>query len=259
MLRAIDRSQLDDTRSLSNPAFVERVAGIEGTSSRLTAEAEWKRSFTTDGGLVVTPLLAFQADTTHVNESSDSIAAINSMASNPDIGVLADIRSAYNRFLATAGLELRFPVLFSSTSATHVLEPMAQIFARNDPAYQSTLGIPNEDAQSFVFDATTLFERDKFSGYDRIEGGTRANVGFRYSGAFANGWTANGLVGQSYQSRRRKLLRDTGSGQCRRLFGAGDRYVRFRRPVRLCDARPACPLLSAPGWTSRPWKCGAAN
>ena len=49
-----------------------------------------------------------------------------------------------------------------------------------------------------VFDATTLFERDKFSGYDRIEGGTRANVGFRYSGAFGNGWTTNGLVGQSY-------------------------------------------------------------
>jgi LPS-assembly protein len=75
---------------------------------------------------------------------------------------------------------------------------MAQIFARNDPAYQSTLGIPNEDAQSFVFDASTLFERDKFSGYDRIEGGTRANFGFRYSGSFANGWTTNGLVGQSY-------------------------------------------------------------
>ncbi len=197
-LRVIDRTQLDDTYSVAYPAHVERIPGIDGTSSRLTAEAEWQRSFTTDGGLVVTPLLAFQADSTHVNQSSASIDAINSMASNPEIGVMSDIRAAYNRFLATAGLELRFPVLFSSTSATHVLEPTAQIFARNDTAYQNTLGIPNEDAQSFVFDATTLFDRDKFSGYDRIEGGTRANVGFRYSGAFANGWTANGLVGQSY-------------------------------------------------------------
>ncbi len=201
-MRVIDRSRLDESPWIDptdpTPPPVERVPGIEGTSSRLTAAAEWKRSFTTDGGLVLTPLLAFQADSTHVNQSSDSVAAINSMASNPDIGVTSDVRAAYNRFLATAGLELRFPVLFSSTSATHVLEPMAQVFARNDPAYQSTLGIPNEDAQSFVFDATTLFERDKFSGYDRIEGGTRANLGFRYSGAFANGWTANGLVGQSY-------------------------------------------------------------
>ena len=199
--RVIDRSQLDSDPE-PNPGLalpVERIGGIEGTSSRLTAEAEWKRSFTTDGGLVMTPLLAFQADTMRVSQSQDSIDAINSMANNLNPSVMADIRAAYNRFLATAGLELRFPVLFSSTSASHVLEPMAQIFARNDPAYQSTLGVPNEDAQSFVFDATTLFERDKFSGYDRIEGGTRANFGLRYSGSFANGWTANGLVGQSYQ------------------------------------------------------------
>ena len=120
------------------------------------------------------------------------------MASNPQIDATPDIRSAYQRFLATAGLELRFPVLFSSMSASQVIEPMAQIFARNDPEYQTRLGIPNEDAQSFVFDATSLFERDKFSGYDRIEGGTRANFGFRYSGSFSNGWVANGIVGQSY-------------------------------------------------------------
>ena len=48
-------------------------------------------------------------------------------------------------------------------------------------------GLPNEDAQSFVFDTTSLFERDKFSGFDRTEGGTRANVGLRYTGSFDNG------------------------------------------------------------------------
>lgn len=101
--------------------------------------------------------------------------------------------------MATAGLELRWPVLFSFSSGSHILEPMAQVFARPDEPYADTLGIPNEDAQSFVFDATTLFERDKFSGYDRIEGGTRANVGMRYSGSFNNGWTTNALFGQSYQ------------------------------------------------------------
>ena len=42
--------------------------------------------------------------------------------------------------------------------------------------------LPNEDSQSLVFDTTTLFQRDKFSGYDRIEGGTRLNAGLRYSG-----------------------------------------------------------------------------
>jgi LPS-assembly protein len=50
-----------------------------------------------------------------------------------------------------------------------------------------------------VFDATTLFERDKFSGYDRVEGGSRANVGLRYSGSYNNGWGTNAIFGQSYQ------------------------------------------------------------
>jgi len=176
---------------------VDRVRGINGSDGRVTALAEWKRSFITPGGLVVTPLLAFQADTSYVNQTSGSVLAIEQMAL--DRGVTADVRSAFYRAMATAGLELRWPVLFSFSSGSQILEPMAQIFARPDERYAAELGIPNEDAQSFVFDATTLFERDKFSGYDRIEGGTRANVGLRYSGTFDNGWTTNALFGQSYQ------------------------------------------------------------
>lgn len=181
------------------PTNIETVNGIKNSSARLTAEGEWKRSFISDGGLVMTPLLAFQADTTGVDYSSESVAAIQNMAaSHPGGGFMTDIRDAYNRLLATAGLELRFPLLFASEASSHVLEPMAQVFARNDEPYGKTLGMPNEDAQSFVFDATSLFERDKFAGYDRIEGGTRANLGFRYSGMLGNGWTTNGIVGQSY-------------------------------------------------------------
>lgn len=101
--------------------------------------------------------------------------------------------------MATAGLELRYPILFSMAGSSHILEPMVQTFVRPNERYVGGLGIPNEDAQSFVFDATTLFERDKFSGYDRIEGGTRANLGLRYSGSYANGWTTNAIFGQSYQ------------------------------------------------------------
>lgn len=200
--RVITRDKLDYTLTDENAGItdnVETVNGIASSSSRLTAEAEWKRSFVSDSGLVMTPLLAFQADTTQANYSAASVDAIENMASNPEIGVLTDIKNAYQRLLATAGLELRFPVLFASENSSHVLEPMAQLFARNDEPYTDGLGIPNEDAQSFVFDATSLFERDKFAGYDRIEGGTRANVGFRYSGAFGSGWTTNGIVGQSYQ------------------------------------------------------------
>ncbi len=197
--RVIQRDRLD--RAFATPyndtTPVQRVRGLAGNSGRLTGEVEWKRSLITDGGLVVTPLLAFQGDVDYVSVSSGSLAAVDAMATNQ--GTSADMRSSFARYMATAGLELRWPVLFSAVGSSHVIEPMAQLFVRPNEQYVGGLAIPNEDAQSFVFDASTLFERDKFSGYDRIEGGTRANVGLRYSGSYDNGWSTNAIFGQSYQ------------------------------------------------------------
>src|SRR5690606_11818610 len=175
-----------------------KLAGLESTSARFSAEAEWKRSFITDAGFVLTPILHARGDAIHADLSSSAISAIEEFANRPAVGAPADIRSHYYRAMVTAGLEARWPILFSSASSTHVLEPIGQIFVRPDEPYAGRLGIPNEDAQSLVFDASTLFERDKFSGYDRMEGGTRANLGIRYSGNFGNGWRTQGIFGQSF-------------------------------------------------------------
>lgn len=188
--RVISRDEQDVT--LTTPV----VRGTDGLNSRVTAEAEWRRSVVTGGGLVVTPSLHVQGDALYADIASASQASIDAMAAQ--LNVEADVRSALYRYMATAGLDVRWPVLFSTTSSTHVLEPVAQIFARPDEPYSDELTVLNEDAQSFVFDATTLFERDKFSGYDRIEGGTRANLGFRYAGTYGNGWATNAIFGQSY-------------------------------------------------------------
>ncbi|TPK75004.1 LPS-assembly protein LptD [Mesorhizobium sp. B2-4-18] len=201
-MRVIRREDLDEAFNTpyDSSTLAQRVRGIEGESGRLTAEAEWKRSFVTDDGLVLTPLLAFQGDVDYVRASSASLAAIQEMAANPVINASEDMRSSFARYMATAGLEMSWPLLFSLASgSSHVVEPMAQVFLRPNEQYVGGLSIPNEDAQSMVFDATTLFERDKFSGYDRIEGGSRANVGLRYSGSYINGWGTNAIFGQSYQ------------------------------------------------------------
>ncbi|WP_176478467.1 LPS-assembly protein LptD [Mesorhizobium sp. WSM3876] len=196
--RAISRDRLDGVlEDVSDPTSVNNVRGIEGQSTRLTAETEWKRTFTTDGGLQLTPLLALRGDAGYVNANSASLEAVNQMATN--LGEQDDMRTSLARYMATLGLEMRWPLLFSMPSSSHILEPMGQVFVRPNEQYVGGLAVPNEDAQSFVFDATTLFERDKFSGYDRMEGGTRANVGFRYSGSYDNGWATNAIFGQSYQ------------------------------------------------------------
>lgn len=162
--------------------------GLAGESYAGTVEAEWKRNVVTNGGLMLTPILHAQGtgnwrDLEAETEYSESGAQL---AEN----------GATFRGMVTAGMEARWPILFSTTSSTHVLEPIAQVFVRPDERDPGSL--PNEDAQSFVFDTTTLFQRDKFSGYDRMEGGSRANVGLRYTGSFDNGLGLNAAFGQSY-------------------------------------------------------------
>jgi LPS-assembly protein len=58
-----------------------------------------------------------------------------------------------------------------------------------------------------VFDDTSIFDWDKFSGYDRAEGGVRTNIGAQYTVTGANGFFANALVGQSFQLAGRNSFR----------------------------------------------------
>ena len=78
------------------------------------------------------------------------------------------------------------------------MEPIGQIIARPN-SIGNQQAIPNEDANSLVFDDTLLFDIDKFSGYDRIETGTRANVGAQYTAQFYSGAYARAVFGESYQ------------------------------------------------------------
>lgn len=162
--------------------------GLGGENSRLTADTEWKRTVVAPGGLAVTPILALQGDATFLSTSMP--------ANYSATGAWLTSDDSATRWMATAGLEARWPVLFTTTNSSHVIEPIGQIFVRPDETDAGML--PNEDAQSLVFDTTNLFDRDKFSGYDRIEGGTRANVGIRYTGAIGNDFGLYALVGQSY-------------------------------------------------------------
>lgn len=169
-----------------------RFNGLKGSYTRMTFESEWKRSHTFDSGLQLTGLLAARGDLL-----SSDMAPVNFKNINGTFGYPGQFEDGFTaRGMATAGLEARYPVLFSALNSSHIVEPIAQLFVRPNEQYAGRL--PNEDAQAMVLDAASLFERDKFSGYDRIEGGTRVNLGVRYTGTFDNGYGLRGIFGQSY-------------------------------------------------------------
>ena len=92
-----------------------------------------------------------------------------------------------------------------------------------------------------MFDDTNLFEVTKFSGYDRIETGTRANVGLQYTFQSNDGGYARILAGESYHLAGRNPYTDPG----RRSRTA------LRRSLPTAACRPTAPTTcSAP--MSRP-------
>jgi LPS-assembly protein len=163
------------------------LRGIPGTYTRLTAEADWRRSFTDSAGQIWTPFASVRADLIDA-----------SIGNQPGVSnFLPPGETQAVRVMPTVGLEYRYPFINVQPWGTTTIEPIAQIIVRPNESYAGKL--PNEDAQSMVFDASNLFSVDKFSGYDRVEGGGRANVGAQATTQFDRGGSVNVLFGQSYQ------------------------------------------------------------
>ncbi|KIU45936.1 MULTISPECIES: LPS-assembly protein LptD [Bradyrhizobium] len=163
------------------------LRGMPGTYTRLTAEAQWRKSYTDPFGQIWTPFASIRAD------------AINADVSNqPGVSSYLPIGDTQTvRLMPTVGLEYRYPFINVQPWGTTTVEPIAQVIIRpNEP---NAGKLPNEDAQSLVFDTSNLFSVDKFSGYDRVEGGSRANVGVQATTQFDRGGSVKAMFGQSYQ------------------------------------------------------------
>jgi LPS-assembly protein len=163
------------------------LRGLPGTYTRLSGEAQWRRSFTDSAGEIWTPFASVRVD------------AIDAEISNqPGVSNFLPVGSTQAlRVMPTVGLEYRYPFINVQPWGSTTVEPIAQVIIRPNESFAGKL--PNEDAQSMTFDASNLFSVDKFSGYDRVEGGGRANAGVQATTQFDRGGTINVLVGQSYQ------------------------------------------------------------
>ena len=162
------------------------LRGIPGEYTRFTAEATWRKQMIDGYGQVFTPFASVRGDAAML-----SVKDQVNVASYIPTG---DTETA--RFMPTVGFEYRYPFIGVQPWGTQTIEPIAQVIIRPD---EPNIGkLPNEDAQSLIFDDSNLFKVDKFSGYDRIEGGGRANVGLQYTAQFNRGGFVNVLVGQSF-------------------------------------------------------------
>ena len=180
------------------------LRGIAGDYTRASGQVSWQHSYIDSIGEVWKPFLFARLDgeATELNETSSityaSSSGMSTVANSSQAAFFSGSdQGAFARGMAGAGLEYQFPFTSVSSWGTQTITPIAQFIARPNeiiPRIQ-----PDEDSQSLVFDETNLFAWNKFSGYDRVEGGTRLNYGLQYTANFANGGHANFVGGESIQ------------------------------------------------------------
>ena len=161
------------------------VAGLPGVDTRrVTGEAEWRRTLISPLGVRWEPFIDLRTD-------------LYSVEDLPPMMGLED--GAITRGRATAGLDISYPLFRRvGPGADLILEPSAQLSASTrsdlDPR------IPVEDSQTLELDETSLFQIDRFPGYDLYEGGLRLTVGGRATLRWNEGRQASLFIGRSYRA-----------------------------------------------------------
>jgi LPS-assembly protein len=179
------------TPTTADPALINAnnclLRGAPGEYTRASTEWTWKRTVIDQFGQMFIPFFTVRADFADMNIANQPGVSNYINVGQTDIG----------RVMPVAGLEYRYPLINVQSWGTQTVEPVAQLIFRPNEGYVGAF--PNEDAQSLIFDDSNLFKVNKFSGWDRVEGGGRANVGVQYTAQFNRGGNVNFLFGQSYQ------------------------------------------------------------
>ena len=171
---------------LSFDANAISLSRADGTDmSRISFQSQWRRKLVDGIGQVWTPFAQVRGDATQFTNGFD-----------PDLPNTPIGEDTITRAMATAALTYAYPFVAHTASGSHVVEPIGQVVTR--PASVSQRRMPDEDAKSLVWDDTLLFDVDKFSGWDRIETGTRANLGLQYTFQSNSGAYARLIAGQSF-------------------------------------------------------------
>lgn len=202
-----------------NSLAISRSAGQD--TQRAFASAEWTLRKLTSMGQEITFTGLLRGDVYHSDENDLTTTA--TYAGNP--GWQA-------RGVATAAVDVKWPLVGQVFGGTQVLTPRFQIVAT--PPVRN-LEVPNEDSRAVDLEDSNLFSLNRFSGYDRIEDGVRFTYGVDWQ--FERpGWQISSTIGQSYRLSKSPTLLPDGTGLSGRLSDIVGRVdVRYHNLVKFTD------------------------
>lgn len=156
----------------------QETPDLPNADQRVTAELHYRLPFVTGNG----QLISFEAD------ARGDLYHVGHFAS----GVLSDGKFVA-RGLPYVALDWRWPFFASRGRSAFVITPIAQaIWA---PYGGNPASIPDEDTTSFEFGDHDLFSFDRLPGFDLVETGPRANIGFKADAYFSQG-SVEAVIGE---------------------------------------------------------------
>jgi LPS-assembly protein len=160
----------------------------EGTDTRrISGDLFWQRPFTAPMGDIYTVTASMRGDGYWVEDFLPAGSART-----------ADERNFAGRAIPSLTMNWRMPFVRSEGKVQQIIEPIAEVVL--SPYGGNPKFIPNEDSQSFEFDETNLFARNRFPGIDRVDSGPRASYGLRYGAYGFSGGYSEVFVGQSVRA-----------------------------------------------------------
>ncbi len=165
-------------------------------SRRLSGELGWHLPHIADSGEVYRLDASLRGDVYNVDD-----------VRRP--GTTTTVSSTTGRVIPQMALTWSLPMERDHATFNEVIEPI--VMGVISPRGQNPADIPNEDSLDFEFDDTNLFSANRFTGWDRVEGGPRVNYGVKW-GAYGTGFgRMEALVGQTYHATSQGLFTE-GSG-----------------------------------------------
>jgi LPS-assembly protein len=215
---------IDYRRRLADPVLGGTIEGQINTlaitrsdgqdTQRAFAKAQWSLRKLTGMGQEITFTGLLRGDVYH---SSDNELTTTDLYRGD--------KGWKTRGIATAAVDVRWPLVGSVFGGTQVLTPRVQLVATPKTP---NLSIPNEDARAIDLEDSNLFSLNRFPGYDRIEDGVRFTYGLDWQFERPR-WRVLANVGQSVRLSNRESILPDGTGLASKTSDiVGRTEVRYR-------------------------------
>ncbi len=134
---------------------------------RALAFAKWDRSIYTSLGHRITGTALLRGDIYNVMDPQ--------LATLPEY---AGDRGLNSRAIPVAAIDVEWPFAGNAFGGNQTITPRVQFVLKPN---QNNAGFPNEDSRAIELEDISLFELNRFPGYDQFEGGSRVTYGVGYT------------------------------------------------------------------------------